>query len=222
MRYNVPGGVLNWEECAGLAITSEMDPADSRHFGPMAVLPKEQIKGMPAASDPSLYDLALKEGALEGEEPHVLKREQQDRSPHPHPRFWVSSFLGGKNQVDQKVCVWPGCLISASLGGFNSKIVLAEWKKLLFWLAPTSFFCICLGNYCDGSLWVRERHLEKSLQEDSETRQQLTCSAQKNVPETGAGRESGEQVEMRSRDGRGRLWGSSSEDRVARIRNIPY
>lgn len=69
---------------------------------------------------------------------------------------------------------------------------------------------------------MRERHLEKSLQEDSETRQQLTCSAQKNVPETGAGRESGEQVEMRSRDGRGRLWGSSSEDRVARIRNIPY
>lgn len=69
---------------------------------------------------------------------------------------------------------------------------------------------------------MRERHLEKSLQEGNETRQQLTCSAQKKVPETGAGRESGEQVEMRSRDGRRGLRGWSGEDRVATIRDIPY
>lgn len=90
----------------------------------------------PATSEPSLLGLALKEGDLGGEEPHVLRRDEQDKNPTTEARLSVSPQLPGEGRNPlrslprwPRSCMsWPGCLTSWSFRVFNSELFVAGYR----------------------------------------------------------------------------------------------
>ena len=115
-RYNVPGGVLNWDKCAGLATAEGWDFLAAQHSGltqhPRLFPLGEGNDGMWAPSQPSLHDLAVRDGALGAQETRDTEetagQDSHQLKPSECPAAW--GWWGRKRlqispQVAQKPCV---------------------------------------------------------------------------------------------------------------------